>query len=135
MMGWVNLQKRNSFFIIRYFLKFHNFIIIVNGLLIQAIRKQVNYIFVDIFNIEYLSYLNVQDLFVILFAKAHLVCYVDFVVPLSLNFRVFLIKYSLNLNIIFLHFIIFLNYPLPMFFYEPTTHYPSINLICNHFLL
>ena len=48
----VYFNEGNSLLIVRNFLEFHNFIIIVDGILIDMIGEQINDVFVDVFNVE-----------------------------------------------------------------------------------
>ena len=61
----VDLHETNPFLIVRYFLQLHDLVVIINGLLIEMVRQEIDDVAVDIANVEYSGQLDVQDVSVV----------------------------------------------------------------------
>jgi hypothetical protein len=63
----INFNKSHSIFIIGDLLQLHDFVVIVDCLLVNAMRKEVYNVLVKVFDVENISQLNIKHLSVFLF--------------------------------------------------------------------
>lgn len=82
----INLDKDDSLLIVRNLLKFHNFVVVVNSILIDMVGQKINDMFIDIFDVEYFCELNIQVIFILLLSWKLFIY--------QMNLIMFLLKYS-----------------------------------------
>ena len=82
----INLNKDDSLLVIRNFLKFHNFIVIVDRIFIDMVGQKIDDVLIDIFDIEYFSELDIQMILVFF------LCWKLFIY--QMNLVMFLLQYS-----------------------------------------
>ena len=61
----IDLHETNPFLIVGYFLQLHDLVVVIDGLLIEMVRQQVDNVAVDVANVEDSGQLDVQDVFVV----------------------------------------------------------------------
>lgn len=72
-MFWISLEKPHSFFIIGYFFKFHDFIVVIDCFLIELMWEKIDNMLVYVLYVENLYDLDVENVFVVFFALKLLV--------------------------------------------------------------
>ena len=82
----INLDKDDSLLIVRNLLKFHNFVVVVNSILIDMVGQKINDMFIDIFDVEYFCELNIQVIFILLLSWKLFIY--------QMNLIMFLLEYS-----------------------------------------
>lgn len=131
----INLDKSDSFFVIRNLFEFHNFIVVINGFFIEVMRQEIYDVFVNVFNVKYIGELQIEYVSV-LFLNGKLFIHQKYFIMLFIAYCwIVLFELILKGIVTFKLFFSILYYHLSVFFDYPAAHSPSIDLVCNLFLL
>lgn len=131
----VDLQEGYPLSVVGNFLKFHDFVVVVDGLIVEGMGQQIDDMFVDVADVEDFCYLDIQDVSILLLPPLHLFIY-------QMNLNVLLLRQlHETFTKTFLHDLVFFVDPLPPLSNKlsvlldcPATHCPAIDSVGYLFL-